>query len=108
VDNPAAYVNHDWIKSTGTLIEWADREQSILAHHKGKPRPVHAHNVGEVHRLIEYEQGNLHRRPIHRILDDDDELIQDCQIISAEEILKRAREQIAERFKNASGYTSQG
>lgn len=104
VDNPAAYVNHDWIQSTGTMMLFEDEVGRTLMHHSGFLRSVWAFTIGEVQKLIRYEQGNKREQPLHRILNEDAETIQECQVLSQEDIAKMARERTLKRL----GYDQSG
>lgn len=80
VDNRDEYVNHDFIREYGVIVDFAEREHPLLHNHKSTKgaRIIHAFTVAEAIRLVEWEAGNLNRKPLHRILDIDKEELTGC------------------------------
>lgn len=70
VDNPADYVNHDYIRKTGVIVDFVEREHPLLRNHRSSQgaRIIKAFTIADAFRLVEWEQGNLDRKPKHRIL----------------------------------------
>lgn len=79
VPNREDYVNHDWVKQHGVIVDFAAREHPLLRNHKGtRSRVIQAFTIDEALRLVEWEEGNLDRKPKHRVLDIDREVLTNC------------------------------
>jgi hypothetical protein len=67
--HPEAYVNHDWIRATGTLIDSVESRHRIMSHHVVEDaKTIQAYHVGEVQRYIEYKLGDEDKKPLHKLI----------------------------------------
>ena len=99
VENPAEYVNHDWVKAHGVLVDFAERTHPLLRNHKHKEhRVIYAYTVAEAYRLVEWEQGDKDREPLHRILDEDKETIHKCLVTDESITVESMGQSLMERF----------
>ena len=69
VAKPQSYVNHDYIRATGALIDSRDSDVRILNNHLVEDMErIDAFTWAEVQRCVEFRGGNDERKPQHRIL----------------------------------------
>ena len=85
----------DWIMTYGCYVSQPSVFENPLMLVSYQPaRYIRAFTVGEAQRLIEYENGVVNRRPIHRVLELKDnkwEEIVPCSLVKSETQLARER-----------------
>ena len=106
VENPEAYVNHDWVREHGVLVDFAERTHPLTKYTKHKEiRIIYAYTVAEAYRLIAFEEGDKAREPLHRILNEDKEEIHKCLVkdesITVESIGQALMERFLSEYDNA-------
>lgn len=102
VTDPSKYVNHDWIKAHGVIVDFAEREHPLLKWNDySDARIIYALNIGEAFRLVEFEEGDRQKEPLHRILDEDREVIHPCLVKDA--TIQNLHQMVLERFLADNG-----
>jgi hypothetical protein len=97
VQDPNLYINADLIRDYGVIVDTVLRTHPLLIHNKHTAtREVRAFTIGDVFRLVQWEAGETNRRPMHRILDEDKEVIIGCSFDS--DLLADLNKAAMERF----------
>lgn len=79
VADPSVYVNHNFVRNYGVIVDSGNREHPLLRNHESvRVRNIRAYTIADAFRLVEWEAGANNRKPLHRVLDIDKEIIIDC------------------------------